>query len=207
MKARGGARFAGLSTLTVIVVLAAACAHPPVAPVPAADIESTQYTIGPGDTLNVFVWGNPQLSTTVPVRPDGKITTPLVEDVPAAGKTPTQLARDMEQQLSHFIRNPVVTVVVTNIVGMPGENIRVVGAAAKPQALPYREHLSLLDVMIAVGGLNEYAAGNRARIVRKVNGKEIEIRARIDDLLKNGDIRANIEMRPGDILIIPEAWF
>ncbi|HHC71687.1 MAG TPA: sugar ABC transporter substrate-binding protein [Thiotrichales bacterium] len=166
-----------------------------------------EYLIGPGDNLKVFVWGNPDLSTSVPVRPDGRITTPLVEDVVATGKTPAQLAREMEQLLSRYIKNPVVTITVTRFVGQYSGQIRVIGQAANPQSLPYQAHMTLLDVMIAVGGLTDYAAGNRARIVRKIYGEESSFRVRLDDLIRDGDISANIEMAPGDILIIPEAWF
>jgi len=165
------------------------------------------YLIGPGDTVNVFVWGNPDLSATVPVRPDGQVTTPLVEDVPASGKTPTELARDMEKALATYIKNPVVTVIVTNYVGRFSEQVRVVGQASQPQALPYREHMSLLDVMIAVGGLTEFAAGNRASIIRTEGDKQRQYAVRLDDLLNDGDITANVGMQPGDVLIIPEAWF
>ena len=168
---------------------------------------SSSYLIGPGDSLSVFVWGNPDLSASVPVRPDGKITTPLVEDVEASGKTPTQLARDMEQRLSRYVKNPVVTVTVSSFIGRYSEQVRVIGEAAKPQALNYRENMTVLDVLIEVGGLTEYAAGNRAKIVRVVNGEQKKIRARLYDLIKKGDISANITMKPGDILIIPESWF
>ncbi len=170
-------------------------------------IPDYQYLIGPGDNVNIFVWRNPEVSNSVPVRPDGKITTPLVEDIQASGKTPTELARDIEKILSVYIKDPSVTVVVTGFVGPYGQQIRVVGEAAQPQALPYREHMSLLDVMIAVGGLTEYAAGNRATLVRRVNGKEHSYTVKAADLVKNGDIGANIYMLPGDVLIIPEAWF
>ncbi len=167
-----------------------------------------QYLIGPGDNLQVFVWRNPEISVTVPVRPDGKISTPLVEDMAAVGKTPTQLARDVEKVLAKYIRTPVVTVIVTTFVGTFGEQIRVVGQAAQPRALPYRERLTLLDVMIEVGGLGEFAAGNRARLVRRTTGGEQTVyRVRLEDLLKKGDISANIAMRPGDIVIIPESRF
>lgn len=165
------------------------------------------YIIGPGDQLQIFVWGNPELSTTVPVRPDGRITTPLIEDVIASGKTPVQLAREMEKYLSAYIKTPVVNVIVTGFVGRYSEQVRVIGEAVKPQTLPYRENMTLLDVMIAVGGLTEFSAGNRASIVRTINGKQAAFRVRIDDLLKDGDISANTGMMPGDILIIPEAWF
>jgi polysaccharide export outer membrane protein len=169
--------------------------------------KTPMYLIGPGDQVDVFVWGNPDLSATVPVRPDGMITTPLVEDVPASGKTPTELARVMEKRLAKYIRNPVVTVIVTGFVGLYSEQIRVVGEAAKPQSLPFKKDMTLLDVMIAVGGLTDYAAGNSATLVRTVDGKRKQYRVRLDDLLKDGDITANVDMMPGDIVIIPEAWF
>lgn len=168
---------------------------------------SSEYLIGPGDELQVFVWRNPEISVTVPVRPEGKISTPLVEDMVAAGKTPTRLARDIEKVLSRYIKAPVVTVIVTNFVGTFGEQIRVVGQAANPQSLSYRSNLTLLDVMIEVGGLTEYAAGNKAKIIRRVGDREMKVAARLEDLLQNGDIGANVKMMPGDILIIPEAWF
>lgn len=190
------------------VALLAACA----APLPqnmAANEESVkhEYQIGPGDTLNINVWRNPEVSTVVPVRPDGKITTPLVEDLQAAGKTPTELAREIEKALSKFIQQPVVTVIVTNFVGTYSEQIRVIGQAAKPQALPYRNEMTLMDVIIAVGGITEFAAGNRATIVRNVGDKQEVIRVRIDDLIKKGDINANVKMRPGDVLVVPESFF
>jgi polysaccharide export outer membrane protein len=143
----------------------------------------------------------------VTVRPDGKIATPLVEDVVASGKTPVQLARDMEQQLAQYIKNPVVTVMVQQFVGSYGQQIRIIGEAAEPRAIPYNEDITLLDVMIAVGGLTEFASGNDASIVRTVNGKQQQYRVRLDDLVKQGDISANVNMQPGDILIIPESWF
>lgn len=168
---------------------------------------SPEYLIGPGDELDVFVWRNPELSVTVPVRPEGKISTPLVEDMMAAGKTPSRLARDIERVLSRYIKSPVVTVIVTNFVGTFGEQIRVVGQATNPKSLSYRDNMTLLDVMIEVGGLTEYAAGNKAKIIRRVGGRETKIAARLEDLLQQGDIGANVKMMPGDILIIPEAWF
>lgn len=166
-----------------------------------------EYLIGPGDSVNIIVWRNPEVSQTVPVRPDGKITTPLVEDLPASGKSATQLARDIEQVLGKFIQQPVVTVIVTGFVGPYGQQIRVVGQALKPQALPYREGMSLLDVLIAVGGLAEFAAGNSANIVRTIDGKQQKIGVRLNDLIRNGDISANTPMRPGDVLVIPESFF
>lgn len=165
------------------------------------------YLIGPGDTLNIIVWRNPEISMSVPVRPDGKITTPLVEDLPASGKTSTELARNIEETLSKYLQQPVVTVVITGFVGPFGEQIRVVGEAAEPQALPYRENMSLMDVMIAVGGLTDFAAGNRARIIRKVNGEQQQFRVRLEDLIRDGDISANVPVYQGDVLVIPESFF
>lgn len=165
------------------------------------------YLIGPGDTLNIIVWRNPEISMSVPVRPDGKITTPLVEDLPASGKTSTELARDIEETLSKYLQQPVVTVVITDFVGPFSEQIRVIGEAAQPQALPYRENMSLMDVMIAVGGLTDFAAGNRARIIRYIDGSQQQFRVRLDDLLRDGDISANVPMYQGDVLVIPESYF
>ncbi|MBC9073629.1 polysaccharide biosynthesis/export family protein [Thauera sp. CAU 1555] len=186
--------------------LLAGCAssYPP-APVSAADSEYN-YVIGPGDTVNIVVWRNPELSMSVPVRPDGRITTPLVEDLPAIGKDATTLARDIEQALAKYIREPVVTVIVTAFVGPYSEQIRVVGEAAKPQILPYVQKMTLLDVMIAVGGVTEFADGNRASILRTSEGNK-QYSVRIGDLIEDGDVSANVEMRPGDVLIIPQSWF
>ncbi|HXH02163.1 MAG TPA: XrtA/PEP-CTERM system exopolysaccharide export protein [Candidatus Competibacteraceae bacterium] len=167
-----------------------------------------EYIIGPGDRLNIFVWRNPEVSIEgVPVRPDGKISTPLVEEIEASGKTPHDLARDIEKRLQTYIKNPFVTVTVVDFVGRYDRQVRVVGEATTPQALPFRQKMTLLDVMIAVGGLTEFAAGNRATVVRELNGQRVNIPVRLEDLLKDGDISANIEMMPGDILIIPESWF
>jgi polysaccharide export outer membrane protein len=165
------------------------------------------YLIGPGDSVNIVVWRNPEVSMAVPVRPDGKITTPLVEDLQAAGKTSSQLARDIEQALAKYIQQPVVTVVVTNFVGNYSEQIRVIGQAAKPQALPFKRDMSLMDVLIAVGGVTDFAAGNRATIVRTENGKQQRLAVRLDDLIHDGDVSANVPMRPGDVLVIPESYF
>lgn len=196
------------------IVLAAACAlalggcatHRGGQPIE-TQVSDTQYLIGPGDSVNIIVWRNPEVSMSVPVRPDGKITTPLVEDLPAAGKTSTALARDIEKALSKYIQQPVVTVIVTNFVGNYNEQIRVIGQAAKPQALAYRRDMSLMDVMIAVGGTTEFAAGNRAKLIRNVDGKQQQFNVRLDDLIKDGDISANVPMRAGDILVIPESFF
>ena len=173
----------------------------------AGSLKSEPYLIGSGDVLNVFVWGNEDLTSEVTVRPDGKISTPLVEDVVASGKTPVQLAREMEQQLAQYIKNPVVTVMVRQFVGSYRQQIRIVGEAAQPRSIPYSENITLLDVMIAVGGLTEFASGNNASIVRTSNGEQQQFNVRLDDLVKEGDISANVKMQPGDILIIPESWF
>jgi polysaccharide export outer membrane protein len=177
------------------------------APVDAGAVPQSDYLIGPGDNLSIIVWRNPEVSQVVPVRPDGKITTPLVEDLPASGKTSTELARDIEKALAKFIQQPVVTVIVTGFVGTYGEQIRVIGQAARPQSLPYRRDMSILDVMIAVGGVTEFAAGNKASIIRMVDGKQQQFTVRLNDLIKDGDISANVPMRPGDILVIPESFF
>jgi polysaccharide biosynthesis/export protein len=165
-----------------------------------------KYIIGPGDNLNVIVWRNPELSGNVPVRPDGRITTPLVEDMVALGKNPTQLAREIETALKKYIQDPVVTVVVQNFGSVTSEQVRVIGQAARPAALPYRQGMSLLDVMISVGGLTEFASGNRAVLIRANEGnKSYNIRLR--DLMKRGDVTANVQLLPGDVIIIPESWF
>ena len=168
---------------------------------------ATPYLIGPGDTLNIVVWRSPELSLVVPVRPDGKITTPLVEDLQASGKTPNQLARDIEQVLTRYVQTPVVTVIITTFGGAYSQQIRVIGEAAKPQALPYRERMTLLDVMIAVGGITDFAAGNRASILRTEGGKTHQFRVLLTDLIRGGDLSANVEMRPGDVLVIPQSFF
>jgi polysaccharide export outer membrane protein len=165
------------------------------------------YRIGPGDRLRVFVWANPGLSDEVPVRPDGRISTPLLEDVVAANKTPAELAREIEQKLSTYVEDPLVTVIVTDFVGPLTQQVRVVGEATQPQAIPFRDDMTMLDVMIAVGGLTEFAAGNRATLVRTAAGQEEEYRVRLDDLVRDGDISANVAMRPGDVVIIPESYF
>lgn len=164
------------------------------------------YRIGPGDELNIIVWRNPELSMTVHVRPDGKLASPLVQDLDAIGKDPATLARDIEKTLAKFVRDPVVTVVVSQFVGPYSEQVRVVGEAARPQTLPYRQKMTLLDVMIAVGGMTDFADGNRASILRTSDGNK-QYGVRIKDLIKRGDVAANVEMQPGDILIIPQSWF
>lgn len=172
-----------------------------------ADINSYKYLIGAGDVLNIFVWRNPEVSGSFIVRPDGMITTSLVEDIEVSGKTPTELARSIEEILGTYLRDPVVTVTVNEFVGPFSEQIRVIGEAAKPQAINYTQHMTLLDVMIEVGGLTEFANGNGAVLVRIENGKQQQYEVMIDELLKDGEISANVDMLPGDIIIIPEAWF
>lgn len=200
----------GFTALALAVLLGVSgCASGPdrgLAPLHEAG-EGPLYLIGPGDQLNIFVWDNPELSVTVPVRPDGRINTPLVEDLRAAGRNPTELARLVEEELAHYVQSPVVTVIVSGFVGQPDEQIRVVGQAVQPQALLYRERMTLLDVMIAVGGLTDFAAGNRAQLIREVDGQRVQQRVRLDDLVRGGDISADVAMRPGDVLIIPESWF
>jgi polysaccharide export outer membrane protein len=179
----------------------------PAGPVSASTAEPAAYLIGPGDTLQVSVWHNPELSTTIPVRPDGRISTPLIDDESAAGKTPQQLSRDIEARLKKYVADPVVTVMVSNFVGAYGEQIRIVGEAVTPKSIPFQAHMTALDAMIAAGGLTPYAAGNRAKIVRRVDGKEVDLNVRLSDLLKNGDMGANTDLRPGDIIIIPQSFF
>lgn len=197
-----------LIVVSLVFALLAACGSTPVTSDEALEpAEISEYRIGPGDSLNVFVWRNPEISVTVPVRPDGKVSTPLVEDMVAVGKTPTQLARDFEVALSEFIKSPRVNVIVVDFVGAFTEQIRVVGMATAPMALPYRQNITLLDVMIEVGGLAEGASGNRAKIVRKKGNQDVEMRVRINDLLDKGDISQNVRMMPGDVLIIPRSFF
>lgn len=199
-------RFLAKSFCAVMAAFLAACAtsYPP-APV-SAGVSDYRYTIGPGDILNIVVFRNPELSATVPVRPDGRIAAPLVDDLPAIGKDPTTLARDIEKELAKYIRDPVVSVVVTTFAGTYSEQIRVVGEATRPQVLPFRQKMTLLDVMIAVGGITDFADGNGASILRTGEGNK-QYSVRIRDLIKRGDVSANVEMRPGDVVIIPQGWF
>ncbi len=193
-------------TVALILTLLGACSSSfPPAPTSAASADY-RYLIGPGDLVNIVVWRNPELSMTVPVRPDGKIAAPLIEDLPAMGKDPTTLSRDIEKALSKVIRDPVVNVVVTGFVGPYSEQVRVVGEATRPQVLAYRQKMTLLDVMIAVGGITDFADGNGASILRTGDGNK-QYSVRIRDLLKRGDVSANVEMLPGDVVIIPQSWF
>lgn len=170
---------------------------------------SDEYVIGAGDQLSVFVYRNPDLSEGgVAVRPDGRISTPLIEDIVAAGKKPKELAREIEKRLAKFIQDPNVTIIVRSFIGPPDRQVRVIGEATDPVAIPYRDQMTLLDVMIATHGLTKYASGNRAVIVRvDPDGKRRSINVRLSDLIKDGDISQNVEMMPGDTLIIPQSWF
>jgi polysaccharide export outer membrane protein len=187
----------------------------PATQLPAASFVSAKegpgedYLIGPLDQLTIFVWRNPELGAKVQVRPDGRITTPLIADMPAVGKTPAQLADNIKEKLAQYIKDPLVSVIVDNFSGTYSQQVRVVGATEKPASLPFRANMTLLDAMIAVGGLSEFAAGNKARLVRydKSNGKQQEFALRIGDLLKRGDTGANVRLEPGDVIIIPESMF
>jgi len=191
--------------MVALVLGLGGCATDP--PDAEAEVEAPPYLIGAGDTLNIVVWRNPELSLTIPVRPDGTITTPLVEDLPATGRTATQLARDIERALARYIQSPVVTVIVTGFVGPYSQQVRVIGEAAKPQALSYRQNMTLMDVLIAVGGITDFADGNKASILRTSGGKTQQFRVRVRDLIKGGDLSANVAMRAGDVLVIPQSMF
>ena len=196
---------------SAVVVLVAACASHE--QLPSANFVSPNegpgpdYIIGPLDNVNIFVWRNQEVSTAVTVRPDGRISVPLIEDLPATGRTPTQLARDIEEKLAVYIRNPIVTVIVGGFVGPFAQQVRVVGEATAPAAIPYVANMTLLDVMISVGGLTEFAAGNRSSLIRNENGAQSEYTVRLGDLVRDGDISANVRIFPGDVIIIPESFF
>jgi polysaccharide biosynthesis/export protein len=172
-------------------------------------ISGWNYLLGPGDSVNVFVWRNPEVSGSFPIRPDGKMTMNLIEDLQASGKTPTQLARDIEKALSKYIQEPIATVIVAGGIGPYNQQIRVLGEAAQPKAMGYAEGMSLVDVMITVGGLTDFADGNEAYISRiiKEDGERAQLGVRLEDLLRDGDSTANVEIRPGDVLVIPESLF
>lgn len=198
--------------IVAIAILSTACAQfggTEGPPAPTGQVTSAyDYQIAPGDVLNIFVWRNPEVSASgIPVRPDGRISAPLIDSMVASGKTPPELSGEIEGILAEYIKDPFVTVTVTNIIGGFQQQIRVIGEVNKPSALPFSENMTLLDVMIAVGGLTEFASGNKASIVRTVNGDEQNFNVRLDDLLKGGDISANVNMYPGDIVIIPESLF
>ena len=197
----------GLPLVAGLMLLAGCSSTPPYPEAPTfAASPDYLYKIGPLDSVNVTVWRNPELSMSVTVRPDGKITAPLIEDLPALGKDPTTLARDIEKALSKYIRDPVVTVIVGGFIGPYPEQIRVLGEAGKPQAIPYRQGMTMLDLMIVVGGITDFADGNKATILRTSDGGR-QYSVRLKDLLKRGDISANVDVKPGDILLIPQSWF
>jgi polysaccharide export outer membrane protein len=173
---------------------------------PSVEANQGTYVIGPGDVLQVFVWRQPELTVSVPVRPDGKVSTPLVEDMVAVGKTPSQLAREMEKVLSEYVRSPQVNVIVSSPVSTLSQ-VKIIGQVARPQALPFREGITALDAVLAVGGLAPFAAGNRAKVVRTENGKQREIKLKLDDLVNRGDMKQNLVLMPGDVLVVPESRF
>jgi polysaccharide export outer membrane protein len=181
-------------------------ANAPVATTPPDADNGSEYIIGPGDSIQVFVWRQPELSVTVPVRPDGKISTPLVEDIVAVGKTPSQLARDVEKVLAEYVRSPQVNIIVSNALSAFSQ-VKVVGQVRNPQAIAYRQGMRVLDVVLLVGGITEFAAPNRARIVRQINGKSTDIKVKLGTLMERGDMKQNHELRPGDVLIVPQALF
>jgi polysaccharide export outer membrane protein len=197
----------GWLVLSPLLVSCASAPTPTPTPTPAeAKPPDSNYIIGPGDSLEVFVWRNPELTTTVPVRPDGKISTPLVEDMVAVGKTPPQLARDMEKVLSEYVRDPKVNIIVTTAASA-FSLVKVVGQVQHPSALPYREGMRVLDAILAVGGLTQFASGNHARIVRVENGKETIIHVKVADLVNSGDVKQNALLKPGDVLVVPQSIF
>lgn len=200
------ARVGVVLAVAAITGCSSAPAYPP-APGQVAE-PGWNYLLGPGDSVNVFVWRNPEVSGSFPIRPDGKMTMNLIEDLQASGKTPTQLARDIEKALSKYIQEPIATVIVAGGIGPYNQQIRVLGEASTPQAMGYREGMSLVDVMITVGGLTDFADGNKAYISRVApDGKRVEMGVRLEDLLRDGDSTANVEIRPGDVLVIPESLF
>jgi len=196
--------------IAAVVTVLAGCATAKYPSLPEATYElrsASKYKIGPGDSVEIFVWRYPEVSTTVPVRPDGYITAPLLEDIPASGKTPTELARDLEEALSVYLRDPLVTVIVQGFQGVYPEQIRVLGEATNPRSLRYLDGMTLLDLMISVGGVTQFAAGNRAVLMRFEDGEKKRYTVRLEDLVKDADLSANVDMQPGDILVIPESWF
>jgi polysaccharide export outer membrane protein len=208
-KAESARRIVALWSIAcgLCVVLSACSSTGPSPPLPRAiDTPALRYRIGPLDTLNIVVWRNPELSSTVTVRPDGYVSTPLVEDMRAAGRDPADLSRDIEQALSKYIREPVVSVIVSGFLGVYADQIRIVGEAAKPQAVPYRQNMTVLDVMILAGGTTDFADGNAAVLIRGSEGGK-QYGVRLKDLLKRGDITANAPVMPGDIIIVPQSWF
>lgn len=204
-----------LAGLLVVQLLVQGCGQSPHRKLPVSEPSNAvttqkdeyRYLIGPGDVLNIFVWKNEQISSKVMVRPDGMISTPLVDDLKVSEKTPSQVAKEIEKLLSEFIREPIVTITLENFVGPYHEQVRVIGEATRPQSLPYSENMTLLDVIIRVGGLTEFSDGNNAVLARVIDGKYEQFSLRMDDLLQKGDMQANVDILPGDIIIIPESWF
>jgi polysaccharide export outer membrane protein len=198
----------GAAGTAVVLVIAGCNNAPPLPPAPvASSLPSSEYIIGPGDKLNIFVWRNPELTVTVDVRPDGRLSIPLVEDVVAIGKTTSQLARELEQRLAKYIKSPVVTVIAQGFIGPFNEQVRVIGEAAQPRAIAYRTDMTVLDAMLEVGGLTRYAAGNNAVIVRTIGGKQVTFSVHLDSLIRDGDVTSNVALQAGDILIIPQRLF
>jgi polysaccharide biosynthesis/export protein len=203
--ARAATRLLALCGAAIVLAACSTVGSYPAAP-RVVDTPNLRYKIGPLDTLNIVVWRNPELSSVVTVRPDGLISTPLVEDIQAAGRNPADLSRDVEKALSKYIRDPVVSIVVSGFQGVYSDQIRIVGEAAKPQTVPYRQNMTILDVMIQVGGMTDFADGNGAVLIRGAEGGK-QYSVRLKDLLKRGDIAANVAVVPGDIIIVPQSWF
>ncbi|MEM1138482.1 MAG: XrtA/PEP-CTERM system exopolysaccharide export protein [Pseudomonadota bacterium] len=193
--------------LAALALSACASRYPEAPPIAEQTQQIDNYLIGPGDDLEIFVWRHPDLSSKVPVRPDGKISVPLIEDLQAAGKTPGQLGSELETQFAEFILEPNVTVIVTDFIGQFSEQIRIIGEVTNERAIPFRQGMTVLDAALEVGGLTEFAAGNRAVIVRREGDEEKSYRVRLGDLLRNADVSANVTLLPGDVLIVPEKRF
>jgi polysaccharide export outer membrane protein len=209
MRRSSGLLRAGWLAITLLIIGCTSSLplkSPPTPSQAAAKAVGNDYIIGPGDTLEVFVWRNPELTVTIPVRPDGKISTPLVENMVAIGKTPQQLARDLEGVLAEYVRAPKVNIIVTSAASA-FSLVKVVGEVAHPQALPYREGMTVLDAILAVGGLGQFASGNRARIVRIENGQQTTIHVKLANLVNSGDVRENMPLKPGDVLVVPQSIF
>ena len=201
-----------VGSLVLSSLLLAACAGgnyppPPGSSEGGAAVPAYDYVIGEGDMLNIFVWGYEDLSASVPVRPDGRITTRLVEDLQAAGKTPTQLAREIEKRYVDYVNRPVVTISIADFVGAQSQQVKIIGTGSEPRNVPYETDMTVLDLIIEVGGLGEFASGNRARLVRKQGDERANYSLRLDDLVRKGDMSANVPLSPGDIIVIPESWF
>jgi polysaccharide export outer membrane protein len=209
LKALGTIRALRVAAL-LLPLAVAACQVPPAEPaasMAAAPQVAPDYVIGPGDSLSVFVFRSPELSMEVPVRPDGRISLPLVEDIEAAGRTPVQLSRQIEERLKQYVREPSVTVIVRGFVGPASRQVRIVGEAAQPRAIAFREGMTVLDALIEAGGLTRYASGNSARLIRRESATQETIPLRLNDLLRTGDISQDLALRPGDTIVIPQGWF